>query len=173
MRMSAANPRPPVTVARGCYTASFSSFAGRNAIFLLALILMASPVAGVRPILAARFRTRRTPRPVSRFCRPSSEAALSASPSRPARPQPVSSVGHDCRTRSGQMLERDGGLYRSFGRGGGLLSGGGSLLCRWHDGLPGFAGQPARPDRIRAIPERRRLTAPREFSLGRPARQWH
>ncbi len=39
------------------YTASFSSFAGRKAIFLLALILMASPVAGFRPIRAARFRT--------------------------------------------------------------------------------------------------------------------
>ena len=37
------------------YTASFSSLAGRNAIFLLALILIASPVAGFRPILAARF----------------------------------------------------------------------------------------------------------------------
>ena len=32
------------------YTASFSSLAGRNATFLLALILMASPVAGFRPI---------------------------------------------------------------------------------------------------------------------------
>ena len=39
------------------YTASFSSFDGRNAIFLLALILMVSPVAGLRPILAALFRT--------------------------------------------------------------------------------------------------------------------
>ena len=36
---------------RQSYTASFSSFAGRNAIFLLALILIASPVAGFRPIL--------------------------------------------------------------------------------------------------------------------------
>ena len=49
------------------YTASFSSLAGRNAIFLLALILIASPVAGFRPILAARFRTRRMPRPVRRI----------------------------------------------------------------------------------------------------------
>ena len=39
------------------YTASFSSLAGRNATFLLALILMVAPVAGFRPILAARFRT--------------------------------------------------------------------------------------------------------------------
>ena len=31
------------------YTASFSSLAGRNAIFLLALILMASPIAGSVP----------------------------------------------------------------------------------------------------------------------------
>jgi hypothetical protein len=36
------------------YTASFSSLAGRNAIFLLALILIASPVVGFRPIPAAR-----------------------------------------------------------------------------------------------------------------------
>ena len=61
---------------RGCllpacaYTASFSSFAGRNAIFLLALILMAAPVAGFRPILAARFRTWRMPRPVRRILSP-------------------------------------------------------------------------------------------------------
>ena len=52
------------------YTASFSSLAGRNAIFLLALILMASPVAGFRPILAARFRTWRMPRPVRRILSP-------------------------------------------------------------------------------------------------------
>jgi hypothetical protein len=31
------------------YTASFSSLAARNATFLLALILIASPVAGLRP----------------------------------------------------------------------------------------------------------------------------
>ena len=46
-----------VVRSRPAYTASFSSLAGRNATFLLALILMASPVAGLRPILAARFRT--------------------------------------------------------------------------------------------------------------------
>jgi hypothetical protein len=50
--------------------AAFSSLAGRNAIFLLALILMASPVAGFRPILAARFRTWRMPRPVRRILSP-------------------------------------------------------------------------------------------------------
>lgn len=38
-------------------TASFNSFEARNAIFLLALILIASPVAGLRPIRAARLRT--------------------------------------------------------------------------------------------------------------------
>ena len=52
------------------YTASFSSFAGRKAIFLLALILIASPVAGFRPIRAARFRTWRMPRPVRRILSP-------------------------------------------------------------------------------------------------------
>jgi hypothetical protein len=49
------------------YTASFSSLAGRNAIFLLALILMASPVAGFRPTLAARDRTWKMPRSVRRI----------------------------------------------------------------------------------------------------------
>ena len=37
------------------YTASFSSLAARNATFLLALILIASLVAGFRPIRAGRF----------------------------------------------------------------------------------------------------------------------
>jgi hypothetical protein len=36
------------------YTASFSSLDGRKATFLLALILIASPVAGLRPIPTAR-----------------------------------------------------------------------------------------------------------------------
>jgi hypothetical protein len=79
----------------GCsrYTASFSSLAGRNAIFLLALILMAAPVARLRPILAARFRTWRMPRPVRRILSP----LFSALPNRPARPQPVSSRSRGCR----------------------------------------------------------------------------
>jgi hypothetical protein len=47
------------------YTVSFSSLVGRKAIFLLALILMASPVAGFLPMRAASFRTWRIPRPVS------------------------------------------------------------------------------------------------------------
>jgi hypothetical protein len=42
-------------VQKDCYTASLGSLAARNAIFLLALILVASPVAGFRPVLAARF----------------------------------------------------------------------------------------------------------------------
>ena len=45
------------------YTASFSSLAARNATFLLALILIASPVAGFRPIRAGRFLTCRMPKP--------------------------------------------------------------------------------------------------------------
>src|SRR5271166_307457 len=52
------------------YTASFSSLAGRKATFLLAFILIASPVAGLRPILAARFRTWRMPKPVKRILLP-------------------------------------------------------------------------------------------------------
>ena len=38
-------------------TVSFSSLATRKATFLLALILIASPVAGLRPMRAARFLT--------------------------------------------------------------------------------------------------------------------
>jgi hypothetical protein len=38
-------------------TASLSSLAARKATFLLALIWIASPVAGLRPIRAARLRT--------------------------------------------------------------------------------------------------------------------
>ncbi len=72
------SPRPATTRNRRAietgrpfaYTASFSSLAGRNATFLLALILIASPVAGFRPILAARFRTWRMPRPVRRILSP-------------------------------------------------------------------------------------------------------
>src|SRR3977135_1052362 len=52
------------------YTASFSSLAARKAIFLLALILMDSPVAGFRPILAGRFRTWRMPSPFRRILSP-------------------------------------------------------------------------------------------------------
>ena len=52
------------------YTASFSSLAGRNAIFLLALILMASPIAGFRPYVTALFRTWRMPRPFRRILSP-------------------------------------------------------------------------------------------------------
>src|SRR5437016_2225162 len=47
-------------------TASLSSFAARNATFLLALILIGSPVAGLRPIRAARWRTCRMPSPTRR-----------------------------------------------------------------------------------------------------------
>jgi hypothetical protein len=38
-------------------TASFNSLAARNATFLLALIWIGSPVAGLRPMRAARFLT--------------------------------------------------------------------------------------------------------------------
>src|SRR3954452_7805519 len=52
------------------YTASLSSLAARNATFLLALIWMASPVAGLRPMRAARLRTWRMPRPTMRIRSP-------------------------------------------------------------------------------------------------------
>jgi hypothetical protein len=51
-------------------TASFSSFATRNATFLLAAILMASPVPGLRPMRSSRCRTSRMPRPAIRMRSP-------------------------------------------------------------------------------------------------------
>jgi hypothetical protein len=51
-------------------TASLRSFDALKAIFLLALILMVSPVAGLRPIRAARLRTWRMPRPGMRMREP-------------------------------------------------------------------------------------------------------
>src|SRR5262249_7126125 len=51
-------------------TASLSSLAARNATFLLALIWIGSPVAGLRPMRAARLRTTRTPRPAMRMRSP-------------------------------------------------------------------------------------------------------
>ena len=51
-------------------TASFRSLAARKATFLLALILMASPVAGLRPMRAGRLRTCRMPRPPMRMRAP-------------------------------------------------------------------------------------------------------
>src|ERR687894_820891 len=46
-------------------TASLSSLAGLKAIFFEALILIGSPVCGLRPVRAARLRTCRMPRPVT------------------------------------------------------------------------------------------------------------
>src|SRR5262252_9625524 len=46
---------PPLK--RNGQTASLSSLAARKATFLLALILIGSPVAGLRPMRAARLRT--------------------------------------------------------------------------------------------------------------------
>src|SRR6516162_1471843 len=58
-------PIPP-----GYQTASLSSLAARKATFLLALILIGSPVAGLRPMRAARLRTWRMPRPLMRMRSP-------------------------------------------------------------------------------------------------------
>src|SRR3981189_2952750 len=44
------------------YTASFNSLVARKATFLLALILIGWPVAGLRAMPAARFRPTRIPR---------------------------------------------------------------------------------------------------------------
>jgi len=52
------------------YTTSFSSLAGRNAIFLLAATATASPVAGLRAVSAGRSRTCRMPRPLRRILSP-------------------------------------------------------------------------------------------------------
>src|SRR6476660_1088383 len=51
-------------------TASLRSFEARKATFLLALILIGSPVAGLRPMRAARLRTCRMPRPPMRMRSP-------------------------------------------------------------------------------------------------------
>src|SRR5690242_8601456 len=53
----AADRVTPKTKLRGYITASLSSFAARKATFLLALMWMVSPVAGLRPSRAARLRT--------------------------------------------------------------------------------------------------------------------
>ena len=90
------------------YTASFSSLAARNAILLLALILMASPVAGFRRIRAARFRTWRMRRPVRPTLLPFFKWPVVSSPNRPARPQPASLRCHGCGRRSSEVLECDG-----------------------------------------------------------------
>src|SRR4029078_12901538 len=50
--------------------AIFRAALARNATFLRALIGIASPVAGLRPTRAARFRTRRIPRPAIFTCSP-------------------------------------------------------------------------------------------------------
>lgn len=50
-------------------TISLNSFDARNATFLLALILIASPVAGFRPMRAARLRTTKMPRQDHAFAR--------------------------------------------------------------------------------------------------------
>ena len=66
---SAAWRRPP-TDAKALVsrqTDSLSSLAGRKATFLLALIWIGSPVAGLRPMRAARLRTTRMPRPPMRM----------------------------------------------------------------------------------------------------------
>ena len=57
--------RPARRCAEGAQSASLRSRATRNATFLLALILMGSPVAGLRPVRAARFLTWRIPSPLS------------------------------------------------------------------------------------------------------------
>src|SRR5689334_3395016 len=55
---------------RGYITASLSSLAARKATFLLALMWMVSPVAGLRPSRAARLRTWRMPSPPMRIRSP-------------------------------------------------------------------------------------------------------
>ena len=111
------------------YTASRSSLAGRKAI-LLALILMASPVAGFQPIPAARFRIRRMPRPVRRIslpllrCRVASATKIAQDGLRVLRGEVVT-VGQ----RFGQLLERHGGLHRSLRRGGRFLGCGAAFFA--------------------------------------------
>jgi hypothetical protein len=117
-------------------TDSFSSFAGRKAIFLLALILIASPVAGLRPMRAARARTCRIPRPVNRTLSPffrCCEVAVTSSSSI-ASPASSNFVAHG--DGRGDLFQGDRCLRGGFG--GGLLRGrgrflrGGGLFCCGH-----------------------------------------
>src|SRR5262249_667919 len=73
---AAPRPAPPSLLAPGApgahtaQIASLRSFAARNATFLLALILIGSPVAGLGPMRAARWRTARMPSPPMRMREP-------------------------------------------------------------------------------------------------------
>src|SRR4051812_2768506 len=67
---------PGLQKADRVYTASFNSFAARKATFLLALILIGSPVAGLRPMRAGRLRTCMMPRSGMRILEPFFRAAV-------------------------------------------------------------------------------------------------
>src|SRR5207302_3837230 len=60
----------PGSVSESRQTDCLSSLETRKATFLLALILIASPVAGLRPMRAARLRTCRMPSPFRRMRAP-------------------------------------------------------------------------------------------------------
>src|SRR5215475_9602946 len=64
--------------------ASLRSFATRKATFFDALILIASPVAGLRPMRAGRLRTWRMPKPVMRTLLPFLRC-LTTSPTKSSR----------------------------------------------------------------------------------------
>ena len=124
--------RPKLWPPDCAYTASFSSLAGRNASFLLALILMASPVAGFRPIRAARFRTEDAEAGQADFVAPlqmaGGERHQIAEHGLGLLLRDLVAVGQ----RGGEVLECDGRLDGRFGWGrllcSGFLGGG-----DWHE----------------------------------------
>jgi hypothetical protein len=103
--------QPVADAMRANYTASLSSLAGRNALFLLGAILMAAAVAGFRPIRAARARTWRMPSSARQTLSPFLRwrvASGTKSPNQDFRlfwlqVTTLSQLG-------GNLLERDGGL---------------------------------------------------------------
>src|ERR1700692_4766905 len=79
------DPLPdPLPMESDCQIASLSSLEARKATFLLALIWMASPVAGLRPMRAARLRTCKMPSPPMRMRSPFLRC-LTILPTRPPR----------------------------------------------------------------------------------------
>jgi hypothetical protein len=87
-------------------TASFSSLAGRKAIFLLALILICSPVAGLRPTRAGRERTWKLPRPFSRILLPFFRCLVKVWTNSPRMASPAASAAHG--SPQGPLLSASG-----------------------------------------------------------------
>ena len=108
-------------IPKAAYTASLSSLAARNATFLLALIWMGSPVAGLRPIRAARVLTSRIPRPFIRILAPVFRCVVMAVTKSASKAWfGIGGFGVTRTRRNGRLLDPDGGWQVIFrGRPGG------------------------------------------------------